>query len=89
MNGIFRATTNANLDAAWTGPAWGTFHADNGEAGWDGVWHGHFDFSTGSGDSDAVGHGSGEHAGLQVMEHCVYVQGVGTCTGRILEVNRK
>lgn len=89
MNGTFRATTNANLDASWTGPTWGTFHADDGRAGWDGIWHGNFNFHTGSGDYDAVGHGSGEYAGLQVTEHCVYVYGVGTCTGRILEHNRK
>jgi hypothetical protein len=85
VSGTFRATTNANLDSNLTGPAWGTYHAENGKGVWDGIWHGNLNFLTGSGDYDAVGHGSGEFDGLQFMEHCVYVYGVGTCTGRILE----
>ena len=89
LTGLVRATTNANLDPDWTGPAWGVYHAENGQGVWDGIWHGNFNLATGSGDYDAVGHGSGDFAGLQMMEHCVYVNLVGTCTGRILDTNAK
>ncbi len=89
VSGTARATTNANLDSNWTGPAWGAYHTENGKGAWDGIWHGNFNFLTGSGDYDAVGHGSGEFDGLQMIEHCVYVNLVGTCTGRILDTNAK
>jgi hypothetical protein len=85
INGQIRAVTNANLDSNWTGPTWGSFHGEIGEGVWDGTWNGNFNFQTGSGYYDAVGHGSGAFQGLQSMEHCVYVYGVGTCTGRILD----
>ena len=85
LSGTIRAVTNANFDFNWTGPTWGTYHGQIGEGVWDGIWHGNFNFQTGSGDYDAIGHGSGAFDGLQSMEHCVYVKGVGTCTGRILD----
>ena len=84
-SGTIRAVTNPGLDSNWTGPTWGTYHGQIGEAVWNGIWHGNFNFQTGSGDYDAIGHGSGAFDGLQSMEHCVYVNGVGTCTGRILD----
>ncbi len=89
LSGTVVATTNANLDPDWTGPAWGAYHSEIGSGAWNGVWHGNFNMATGSGDYDAVGYGSGSFKGLQVMEHCVYVNLVGSCTGRILDTNAK
>jgi hypothetical protein len=85
VSGTVRVTMNANLDSEWTGPTWGTSHTVVGDGVWDGTWNGTFNFLSGSGDYDAVSHGSGAFDGLQVKEHCVYVYGVGTCTGRILD----
>jgi hypothetical protein len=87
VSGKFRIVRNGNLQPNWTGPIWGTFHGQIGEEIWDCTWNGNLNFQTGSGDYEAVGHGNGAFDGLQLMEHCVYVYGVGTCTGRILDSN--
>jgi hypothetical protein len=85
LTGTARATMNGNLDSNLTGPVWGEAHETIGNGVWDGMWHGHFNLQTGSGDYDAVLHGSGAFDDLQVMEHCSYLYGMGTCTGRILD----
>ncbi len=87
LTGTVRATMNCNLDSNWTGPCWGATHEQIGDGVWDGTWNGNLNLQTGSGDADTVLHGSGAFDGLQMMEHCAYIYGVGTCAGRILDTN--
>ncbi len=65
-------TMNCNLDAAVTGPCWGTFSYSNAIGTWEGVWRGTFDFVTGAGSYRALGHGTGGLRGLTLENDAVF-----------------
>jgi len=68
--GINTVTVNFNVDASFSGPMWGTSHAETGYAGggiWEGTWVGRLN-ADGSSSYQAVAHGvSGSVAGLRMM----------------------
>jgi hypothetical protein len=105
LSGETIVVMNMNLDSPpdpsgpiSSGPMWGTFNfaADPNtyeDSGWDGSWHGEvFDLVKNIVEHSGVGHGYGQFEGLQMTYSCTYTGTplyVGSCTGRILETNRK
>jgi hypothetical protein len=100
--GTVTVVINMNLDSLpipgviASGPMWGTFNFPSvyyENSGWDGSWHGQvFDIVGFQLEHGGVGHGYGEFEGLQMKYSCTRTLPnpyVASCTGRILETNRK
>jgi len=77
--GINTIVINANWQADWSGPMWGTFRLETGDGRWEGTWAGQM---TGQGSwYNAVVRGYGAYAGRKAWWEMSY----GICQGRILD----
>jgi hypothetical protein len=80
-----RVTMNANWDAHYIGPMWGTSHSEGPHGVWEGTWHGQVS-PDGSCSYRAVSHGvSGAVAGLKMTLTANCTGEVTTYTATILD----
>jgi hypothetical protein len=85
IGGFVTSTMNANWDANFVGPIWGTGHSENEYGVWEGTWQGKIS-SDGRCSYEAVSHGvSGAVSGLKMMLTADCTDEVTTYTATILD----